>query len=99
MEPGQRERRRTSARADIGGRSSRLLAADRGRRGRHARPAQGAPREIIDPKIAGHRGRIVKTTGDGLLVEFASVVDAVRCAAEVQVGWPNAMACCGRAPY
>jgi len=40
--------------------------------------------EIIDPKIAGHEGRIVKTTGDGLLVEFASVVDAVRCAAELQ---------------
>src|SRR5437899_4929567 len=40
--------------------------------------------EIIDPKIAGHHGRIVKTTGDGLLVEFASVVDALRCAAEVQ---------------
>jgi adenylate cyclase len=41
--------------------------------------------EIIDPKIAGHTGRLVKTTGDGLLVEFASVVDALRCAAEVQV--------------
>src|SRR6516164_6326817 len=40
--------------------------------------------ELIDPKIAGHHGRIVKTTGDGLLVEFASVVDALRCAAEVQ---------------
>jgi adenylate cyclase len=40
-------------------------------------------RELIDPKIAEHRGRIVKTTGDGLLVEFASVVDAVRCAVEV----------------
>jgi class 3 adenylate cyclase len=40
--------------------------------------------EIIDPKIAEHRGRIVKTTGDGLLVEFASVVDALRCAAEMQ---------------
>src|SRR5438067_13841118 len=40
--------------------------------------------ELIDPKIAGHKGRIVKTTGDGLLVEFASVVDAVRCAAEMQ---------------
>src|SRR5665811_528118 len=37
-------------------------------------------REIIDPKIAEHRGRIVKTTGDGALVEFASAVDAVRCA-------------------
>jgi adenylate cyclase len=41
-------------------------------------------RELSDPKIAEHRGRIVKTTGDGLLVEFASVVDAVRCAVEVQ---------------
>ncbi len=40
--------------------------------------------EVIDPKIAGHRGRIVKTIGDGLLVEFASVVDALRCAVEVQ---------------
>ena len=37
--------------------------------------------EVIDPQIAGHRGRIVKTTGDGLLVEFASVVDALRSAA------------------
>jgi adenylate cyclase len=41
-------------------------------------------REVIDPKIAGHRGRIVKTTGDGALVEFASAVDAVRCAMEIQ---------------
>src|SRR5262249_164738 len=41
-------------------------------------------RHLADPKIAEHRGRIVKTTGDGLLVEFASVVDAVRCAIEVQ---------------
>jgi adenylate cyclase len=41
-------------------------------------------RELGYPKIAEHRGRIVKTTGDGLLVEFASVVDAVRCAVEVQ---------------
>src|SRR5437870_1783574 len=40
--------------------------------------------EIIDPKIAHHKGRIVKTSGDGLLVEFASLVDALRCAAEVQ---------------
>ena len=40
--------------------------------------------ELIDPKISEHRGRIVKTTGDGLLVEFASVVDAVRCATEIQ---------------
>ena len=41
-------------------------------------------RELGDPKVKDHRGRIVKTTGDGLLIEFASVVDAVRCAVEVQ---------------
>jgi adenylate cyclase len=41
-------------------------------------------REVSDPKIAEHRGRIVKTTGDGLLAEFASVVEAVRCAVQVQ---------------
>ena len=40
--------------------------------------------DVIDPKISEHRGRIVKTTGDGLLVEFVSVVDALRCAAEIQ---------------
>jgi adenylate cyclase len=43
-------------------------------------------RELIDPKIAEHQGRIVKTTGDGVLVEFASPVKAVRCAIEVQFG-------------
>ena len=41
-------------------------------------------RELVDPKIAEHRGRVVKTTGDGVLVEFASAVDAVRCAMEIQ---------------
>jgi adenylate cyclase len=41
-------------------------------------------RELLDPKIAEHKGRLVKTTGDGLLVEFGSVVDALRCATEVQ---------------
>ena len=41
-------------------------------------------RELIDPKIAEHNGRMVKTTGDGALVEFASAVDAVRCATEIQ---------------
>src|SRR5262249_7377930 len=43
-------------------------------------------RELIEPKIAEHRGRIVKNTGDGFLAEFASVVDAVRCAMEMQRG-------------
>src|SRR5438552_18106016 len=42
--------------------------------------------KVIDPIIAEHRGRLVKTTGDGLLVEFGSVVDALRCAIEVQQG-------------
>src|SRR5712691_9321079 len=43
-------------------------------------------RELVDPKIKEHRGRIVKTTGDGMLAEFPSVVDAVRCAVEIQRG-------------
>jgi adenylate cyclase len=43
-------------------------------------------KELVDPKITEHRGRIVKTTGDGMLVEFVSVVDAVRCAVEIQRG-------------
>jgi len=41
-------------------------------------------RELIDPKIGEHRGRIVKTTGDGILIEFPSVVEAVSCAVAVQ---------------
>ena len=47
-------------------------------------------REVVDPAIAKHGGRIVKTTGDGLLLEFASVVDAVRCAVEVQTAMADA---------
>jgi adenylate cyclase len=43
-------------------------------------------RELIDPAVSIHRGRIVKTTGDGILIEFSSVVDAVRCALDVQRG-------------
>jgi adenylate cyclase len=43
-------------------------------------------KELVDPKITEHRGRIVKTTGDGILVEFTSAVDAVRCAVEIQRG-------------
>ena len=46
------------------------------------------PHELVDPKFAEHRGRLVKTTGDGLLVEFDSVVDALRCALDVQQATP-----------
>jgi adenylate cyclase len=45
--------------------------------------------ELIDPTIAAHHGRLVKTTGDGLLVEFGSVVDALRCATAIQAGMPK----------
>jgi adenylate cyclase len=60
---------------------SRLMGADE--EGTLAR-LRAHRRELVDPKVREHHGRIVKTTGDGLLVEFASVVDAVRCAAEIQ---------------
>src|SRR5580692_2519020 len=66
--------------ADVAG-YSRLMGADE--EGTHER-LKALRRELADPKIKEHRGRIVKTTGDGLLIEFASVVDAVRCAVEVQ---------------
>jgi adenylate cyclase len=46
-------------------------------------------RELIDPKVLAHRGRIARTMGDGLLVEFGSVVDAVRCAIEIQHDMPQ----------
>jgi TolB-like protein/class 3 adenylate cyclase len=62
---------------------SRLMGADE--EGTHER-LKAHFRELVDPKIAEHRGRIVKNTGDGLLAEFSSVVDAVRCAVEVQRG-------------
>jgi adenylate cyclase len=66
--------------ADVAG-YSRLVGLDE--EGTIAR-LQTVRRELIDPTMARHHGRIFKTTGDGLLVEFASVVDAVRCAVEVQ---------------
>jgi len=68
--------------ADVVG-YSRLMSADE--EGTLARLKEHR-RALVDPKIAENRGRIVKTTGDGLLVEFASVVDALRCAVEVQRG-------------
>jgi adenylate cyclase len=68
--------------ADVAG-YSRLMGADE--EGTHDR-LKAHRRELIDPKISEHSGRIVKTTGDGVLAEFPSVVDAVRCAAELQRG-------------
>jgi adenylate cyclase len=68
--------------ADVFG-YSRLMGADE--EGTLSR-LKAHRRELVDPAIKRHRGRIVKTTGDGILVEFASPVEAVRCAAEVQRG-------------
>ena len=68
--------------ADVAG-YSRLMGADQ--EGTHER-LQAHLQELVDPKIAEHRGRVVKNIGDGFLAEFASVVDAVRCAVETQRG-------------
>jgi adenylate cyclase len=68
--------------ADVAG-YSRLMGADE--EGTLAR-LKAHRHDILDPKIGEHRGRIVKTTGDGLLAEFASVIDALRCAVEIQRG-------------
>jgi adenylate cyclase len=67
---------------DIAG-YSRLMGADE--EGTLAR-VNAHRREFLDPKVAEHRGRIVKRTGDGVLIEFASAVDAARCAIEIQRG-------------
>ena len=81
---GERVERRLAAvlAADVAG-YSRLMGADE--EGTLARSKPSGKR-LVDPTIAAHRGRIVKTTGDGMLVEFASAVDALRCAVEVQRG-------------
>src|SRR5947209_10958862 len=68
--------------ADVAG-YSRLMGADE--EGTHER-LKGHLGELVNPKIAEHRGRVVKNTGDGFLAEFASVVGAVRCAVEIQRG-------------
>src|SRR5215831_15059563 len=68
--------------ADVAG-YSRLMGADE--EGTHERLTAHF-RELVDPKIKQHRGRTVKNTGDGMLAEFPSIVDAVRCAAEIQRG-------------
>ncbi len=81
---GARVERRLAAilAADIAG-YSRLMGADE--EGTLAR-LKACRKALVDPKISEYRGRIVKTTGDGMLVEFGSAVDAVRCAVEVQRG-------------
>jgi adenylate cyclase len=66
--------------ADVAG-YSRLIGADEGGTLERLKTLR---RDLLDPKIAEYRGRLVKTTGDGLLVEFSSVVDALRCAVDVQ---------------
>jgi adenylate cyclase len=68
--------------ADVAG-YSRLTGVDE--EGTHVR-LQAHLRALVDPKVAEHRGRVVKNTGDGMLAEFSSVVDAVRCALDVQRG-------------
>src|ERR1700736_4650629 len=68
--------------ADVAG-YSRMMGVDE--EGTHERLTAHF-RELVDPKIKQHRGRTVKNTGDGMLVEFASVVDAVRCAVDMQRG-------------
>ena len=79
---GERVERRLAAilAGDVAG-YSRLLGLDE--EGTLA-ALKGHRRAVVDPKIAEHRGRIVKTTGDGILVEFASIVDALRCAVDIQ---------------
>jgi adenylate cyclase len=80
-EPAHMQRRLAAIlAADVVG-YSRLMAADE--EGTHSRLLT-CRREVIEPKIRKHHGRIVKNTGDGALVEFGSAVDAVRCALEVQ---------------
>ena len=77
------ERRMTAIlAADVAG-YSRLMGQDEEGTLAHLKAHR---RELVNPKVREHRGRIVKTTGDGLLVEFASPVEAVRCAVEVQRG-------------
>ena len=82
--PTERAERRLAAilSADVAG-YSRLMGADESGT---LRQLKAHRRALVDPKIDHHRGRIVKTTGDGVLVEFTSVVDAVGCAVEIQRG-------------
>ena len=80
--PGERVERRLAAvlAADVAG-YSRLMGRDEERTLAQLKTFR---KTVVDPTIAAHRGRIVKTTGDGMLVEFASAVDAARCAVDIQ---------------
>ena len=80
--PGERVERRLAAvlAADVAG-YSRLMGLDEERTLTQLKTFR---KTVVDPGIATHRGRIVKTTGDGMLVEFASAVDAARCAVKIQ---------------
>src|SRR5476651_93872 len=91
---GERVQRRLAAvlAADVAG-YSRLMGVDE--EGTLAR-LKAVRKALVDPTITSHRGRIVKTTGDGMLVEFASAVDAVRCAVEVQRAMDQQMLPCRR---
>ena len=83
MSEGRVERRLAAILAvDVAG-YSRLMGADEEGTLRNLKAHRSG---LLDPNVAEHRGRIVKTTGDGLLAEFPSVVDAMRCAVEVQRG-------------
>jgi adenylate cyclase len=78
--------------ADVAG-YSRLMGADE--EGTHEH-LKAHVRELVEPRIRDHRDRIVKNTGDGFLAEFSSVVDAVRCAVEVQRGMIDREPGCAR---
>jgi class 3 adenylate cyclase len=84
MEPVERKLAAILA-ADMVG-YSRLMEADEER---VLARQKGHRRELIDPEIAAANGRIVKSTGDGLLVEFGNAVDAVRCAVSIQSAMPR----------
>lgn len=83
MDEARVERRLAAILAgDVAGYSQLMGADEEGT----LRQLKAHRKELVDPKITEHRGRIVKTTGDGMLVEFVSVVDAVRCAVDIQRG-------------
>ena len=92
--PGARVERRLAAilAADVVGYSRLMERDEQGTLDR----LKAHRREFIDPLIAEHRGRIVKLMGDGALVEFASVVDAVACAVAVQEGMVGRISTCSR---